>query len=101
MFGAAEGGRGGSVPGKIFLDGRGMSKFLTGGETPPVSFHSRENPAELPSKNLSTDGKETELWELSRCSSSMPERLHKLLNNNFDNDVAHTTSMVEMLHKIA
>ena len=27
--------------------------------------------------------------------------LHKLLNNNFNDEVAHTTSIVEMPHKFA
>ena len=27
--------------------------------------------------------------------------LHKLLNNNFNNEVAHTTNIVEMQHKIS
>ena len=31
----------------------------------------------------------------------MAEMLHKLLNNNFNDEVVHTSSIVEMRHKIA
>ena len=31
----------------------------------------------------------------------MAEMVHKLLNNNFNDEVAHTASIVEMQHKIA
>ena len=44
----------------IFLGGKGMSKFLTVGGTPPFLFPRRENPAKLPSDNLGTGAKEIE-----------------------------------------
>ena len=44
--------------GRIFLHGRGMSKFLTGRGTLLFSFLSKKNPGKLPSNNLSNDAKE-------------------------------------------
>ena len=68
--------------------------------TSPFPFPSRENPVKLASNNLSTDGKGIEQQQFKCCSSSMAEMLHKLLSNNFNNEVAHTTTWQKFYKKL-
>ena len=53
-------GRGDKSTGGNFLGGKGVSKLLTGGGTPPFSFHRGEIPGKLPSKNVGTDAEKIE-----------------------------------------
>ena len=71
-------------------------QVFAGRQSPIFSFLSRENSATFRNKNYWCKGN-----QFKCCSSSIAEMLHKLHSNNFNNEAAHTASMVEMLHKIA
>ena len=53
-------GRGEKSTGWNFLGGKGMSKLLTGGGTPPFSLPRGEIPEKLPSNNVGKDAKKIE-----------------------------------------